>query len=218
MIYIERLPEEDWNADWSRAVKPVRIGRRTVIRPSWERASLKPGDIELILDPKRAFGTGHHATTQLLIEWLEDIIRGGEQVLDAGTGSGILAMVALRLGARSAVGIDCDAVAVDCAMEYAAANGFGTELELRRARLEDVGGRRFDVVLANLDRRTLLQSVGPLLGHLHAGAVLLLSGLLAQEEDAVRAAFADAGCRLKERREREGWIAFHAVPTTDTPC
>src|SRR6185436_6751191 len=100
-----QLPDQDWNEQWAKSVKPIRIGKRIVIRPSWEAVALDPGQIELILDPKQAFGTGHHATTRLLLEWLEDLIRGGERLLDVGTGSGILAMAALRLGATSALAI-----------------------------------------------------------------------------------------------------------------
>ena len=124
-IAVHSVPHEDWNAAWARSVKPLRVGQRIVIRPSWETAALKAGDVELVLDPKQAFGTGHHATTQLLLEWLEAHIHGGESVLDVGTGSGILAMVALRLGAASAWGIDHDPVAVECAHGYAIENGFG---------------------------------------------------------------------------------------------
>ena len=108
------------------SVRPIRIGRRIVIRPSWEPVALQAQDIEIVLDPKQAFGTGHHATTRMLLEWLEDLIHGGEFVLDVGTGSGILAMVALRLGAASALGVECDPVAVDCARDYARENGFGS--------------------------------------------------------------------------------------------
>src|SRR6185295_16317831 len=114
-IYIEELPDQDWNRQWARSVRPIRIGRRIVIRPSWEPVALQDHDIEIVLDPRQAFGTGHHATTRMLLEWLEDLIGGGESVLDVGTGSGILSMVALRLGASSALGVECDPVAVDCA-------------------------------------------------------------------------------------------------------
>src|SRR5690349_4454880 len=99
------IPDQDWNRAWCNSVKPIRVGRRLVIRPSWDHIAVGPEDVVLVLDPKQAFGTGHHATTQLLLEWLQDHVRGGERVLDVGTGSGILAMAALRLGARSAVGI-----------------------------------------------------------------------------------------------------------------
>ncbi len=80
----------DWNAAWARSVKPLRVGRWILIRPSWESVTVNADDVEIILDPKQAFGTGHHATTQLLLEWLEAQIREGERILDVGTGSGIL--------------------------------------------------------------------------------------------------------------------------------
>ena len=114
-ILVEELPDQDWNRQWAQSVRPIRIGRRIVIRPSWETVVLQAQDIEIVLDPKQAFGTGHHATTRMLLEWLEALIHGGEFVLDVGAGSGILAMVALRLGAASALGVECDPVAVDCA-------------------------------------------------------------------------------------------------------
>ena len=91
---------QDWNAQWAASVKPIRIGRRIGIRPSWTTMELPEDGIEIVLDPTQAFGTGHHATTHLLIEWLEDVSwLTGYRVLDVGTGSGILSMVALRLGA-----------------------------------------------------------------------------------------------------------------------
>ena len=97
-IRVEKLPDQDWNRQWAQSVRPIRIGRRIVIRPSWEPVALQAQDVEIVLDPKQAFGTGHHATTRMLLEWLEDLVHGGESVLDVGAGSGILAMVALRLG------------------------------------------------------------------------------------------------------------------------
>lgn len=211
-ISVEAVPEQDWNVEWARVVKPVRIGRRIVVRPSWDAPTLRPEDIEVILDPKQAFGTGHHATTQLLVEWLEELIHGGERVLDVGTGSGLLAMVALRLGARSARGIDCDPVAIDCAKGYAAVNGFGPELELLTGVLGEFGDLGFNVVLANLDRRTLLESADVLVRTLDPGATLLVSGLLPEDREDVSAAFARAGCVCSESRERHGWLALRFAP------
>jgi ribosomal protein L11 methyltransferase len=137
-IRVEELPDQDWNQQWAQSVRPIRIGRRIVIRPSWEPVVLQAQDIEIVLDPKQAFGTGHHATTRMLLEWLEDLVHGGESVLDVGAGSGILAMAALRLVAASALGVECDPVAVDCARDYATENGFGDGLEFRCGMLEEV--------------------------------------------------------------------------------
>jgi len=213
-ITVDRLPDRDWNAEWARQVKPLRIGRRVVIRPSWEPVSLGNGDLEVIIDPKQAFGTGHHATTRLMIELLEDLVHGGERVLDVGTGSGILAMVALRLGASAALGIDNDPVAIDCAREYAALNRFGRELHLMAMPLHGMAsrsGESFDLILANLDRATLCESSPALVRYLDAGARLLLSGLLTEQQDEVTAVFAASGAYVSRQRERDGWAAIEMM-------
>jgi ribosomal protein L11 methyltransferase len=210
-IRIEELPDQDWNRQWAQSVRPIRIGRRIVIRPSWELVALQTQDIEIVLDPKQAFGTGHHATTRMLLEWLEDLVRGGESVLDVGAGSGILAMVALRLGAASALGVECDPVAVDCARDYATENGFEDNLEFRCGTLEEVdrqGELRPDLVLANLDRQTLLLLRNELTQYVSHGARLLLSGILLDQEQEVVEAFSKVGAMLFQRREQDGWVAL----------
>ena len=163
------------------------------IRQSWHAADPEFRGIELVIDPKRAFGTGYHATTQLVVEWLEEHIRGGERVLDVGTGSAILAMTAIRLGAASALGLDNDPVAVECAAEYAALNGFGGELELRVASFEDLDAGKFDVIVANLDIRTLPRLCEFLKRLMADGAIACLSGLQEQDYEEVAAALAQAG-------------------------
>jgi ribosomal protein L11 methyltransferase len=205
---VHSLPDKDWNAAWARSVKPLRIGQRIVIRPSWESVALKAGEVELILDPKQAFGTGHHATTQLLVEWLEAHIHGGERVLDVGTGSGILAMVALRLGAASARGIDHDPVAIECAQGYAVQNRFGTELTLDTSPLIALSPQQFDIVLANLDRRTLLDLNDRLVGCIRGDGTLAVSGLLIDDRTDLLDAFHHIGGALAWERERDGWLAM----------
>nr|MBI3613106.1 50S ribosomal protein L11 methyltransferase [Nitrospirota bacterium] len=213
-LSLVRVPDRDWNEEWAKSVTPLRVGRRIVIRPSWEPVAVRPGEIELILDPKQAFGTGHHATTRLLLEWLEELIRGGERVLDVGTGSGILAMAALRLGAESAVGIDNDPVAIECALGYAELNGFGPDLDLRTATLHEFSeeeSRRVTLVLANLDRQTILDSVPLLTPYLEQGAHLLLSGLLVDDRAEIAAAFGAVGGTVCASREAEGWLALEVL-------
>ena len=210
-ILVQSLPHQDWNQQWAQSVRPIRIGKRIVIRPSWEPVDLHPSDVEIILDPKQAFGTGHHATTRMLLEWLEDRIHGGESVLDVGAGSGILAMVALRLGAASALGVECDPVAVDCARDYATENGFGNNLAFRCGTLMDIdrhGELRPDLVLANLDRQTLVLLCDALAQYVSHGARLWLSGILIEQEREVVEAFSKAGAILLQRREQEGWVAL----------
>jgi ribosomal protein L11 methyltransferase len=213
-ILVQSLPHQDWNRQWAESVKPLRVGHRIVIRPSWEPVDLQPGDVEIILDPKQAFGTGHHATTRMLLEWLEDCIQGGESVLDVGAGSGILAMASVRLGAASALGVECDPVAVGCARDYGAENGFGSNLEFRCGTLEEldlVGAPRPDLILANLDRRTLLQLCNDLARYVSQGARLLLSGILIEQEREIVEAFSSHGALLFQRREQEGWVALELL-------
>ncbi|MDZ4854298.1 MAG: 50S ribosomal protein L11 methyltransferase [Nitrospirota bacterium] len=213
-IRVEEIPDQDWNRQWAQSVRPIRIGKRIVIRPSWEPVDLHPSDVEIILDPKQAFGTGHHATTRMLLEWLEDRIHGGESVLDVGAGSGILAMVALRLGAASALGVECDPVAVDCARDYATENGFGNNLAFRCGTLMDIdrhGELRPDLVLANLDRQTLVLLCDTLAQYVSHGARLLLSGILVEQEPEIVDAFSKAGATLCRRREQEGWVSLELL-------
>jgi len=205
-IVVHSLPDQDWNRLWAQSVKPLRVGKRIIVSPSWERTEPIGEQIEIVLDPKQAFGTGHHATTSLLLEWLEEDIRGGESVLDVGTGSGLLARVALRLGASRAVGVDIDPEAIGCAREYAAANGFGPEFALECGTVTAGLTSYYDVVLANLDRRTLLELALPLTAS--TGMTLLVSGLLVDQRDEIVVAFADFGLYPRRERQREGWLAM----------
>jgi ribosomal protein L11 methyltransferase len=209
-LTINRLPQKDWNAEWARRVEPIRIGR-FLIRSSWHAVALQADDLELVIDPKQAFGTGHHATTQLLLEWLPELIGPRDRVLDVGTGSGILAMAALKLGAACALGLDNDAVAVDCARDYACANGFDDRLQLDvLAATDETASAAFapTLVLANLDRQTLLTAAQALSRQAARGARLLLSGLLADQRTEIEEIYGRNGVYLIRSRERDGWLAL----------
>jgi len=205
-IVVRTMQNQDWNRQCAESVKPLRIGRRLVVRPSWESVAIGPDQIEIILDPKQAFGTGHHATTRMLLEWLEHVIQGGETVLDVGTGSGLLAMVALRLGADTAVGIDHDADAIDCAREYASVNGFGPELSLQCGIL--AGDRPYDLVLANLDRQTVLDLADDLACSTLQRVRIMVSGILVDQQAEIADRFSNLGFACLERHEEEGWVAM----------
>jgi len=207
-LSLEVVPDQDWNALWAQSVSPVRIGRRLLIRQSWNPVDAQPDVIELVIDPKRAFGTGFHATTQLLLEWLEDNVRRNDRVLDIGTGSGVLAMAAVRLGAVSALGIDCDPEAIECARENAAANGFGTELEFRLENVERLEAGGFNIVVANLDRNTLLRFDREVAHTVGRQGRLCLSGIQAQDLADILLAFAHQGGRDFGQWQRDEWLAL----------
>jgi ribosomal protein L11 methyltransferase len=207
-LAIRVVADKDWNATWAASLHPIQLGRRIRIRQSWHSSDAGFEGIELVIDPKRAFGTGYHATTQLVIEWLENQIRGGERVLDVGTGSGILAMTAIRLGAASALAIDTDPVAVECANEYAAMNGFGSELNLRTASFEDLDTEKYDVIVANIDGKTLPGFCRVLPRSLSEAGVACLSGLQLLDYEEINGALKKAGLRIQSRFEREEWLAL----------
>jgi len=209
-LSVQRVPSQDWNEAWTRSVKPLRIGR-LVIRPSWEPVALGPQDIEIVLDPKQAFGTGHHATTRMLLEWLQEDIRGGEQVLDVGTGSAILAMAAVKLGAASAIGVEIDSVAVDCAKEYVVLNGLNDRVDIMAGTLADLPQERrqvADLVLANLDRQTVLDFADDLVCSALRGASIMVSGILMEQQTEIVNRLSSLGLACVERREEEGWVAM----------
>jgi ribosomal protein L11 methyltransferase len=208
ILGVDRIHDRNWNEVWTKSIQPVRVGRRMLIRQSWNRETPGTGEIELVIDPKRAFGSGHHATTQLMMEWLEDRIQGNERVLDIGTGSGILGMIALRLGAVSALGIDHDPIAIECARECAAMNGFGPELDLRAVAIGELSDRTFDLVLANLDLNTLLAYADRIARCACPGGTILLSGIGPQDYAEISAAYSAAGGLVLSRRDRDEWMAL----------
>ena len=205
---VQALQDRDWNAAWAASLKPIRLGGKVRIRQSWHEPDPAFDGIELVIDPKRAFGTGDHATTQLVIEWLQEHVGGGERILDIGAGSGILSMIAIRLGAGSAVAVDIDPVAVDCAREYSAVNGFGPELEFRVGSFEHLEYGRFDVILANIDGRTLPGLSGFLPRLMKENGIACYSGLQEQDLEEVETALTKAGFRISAQTQRGEWLAL----------
>jgi ribosomal protein L11 methyltransferase len=185
------VPDEDWGEGWKKDFRPLDVGRVRV-RPSWIDAPPPPGMVEVVLDPGMAFGTGSHPTTALCLAALSDLLaaRPGASVLDVGTGSGLLAIAARKLGAARVAANDDDPVAVEVARENAARNG--AAVELTGAPPAAIPGT-FDVVVANILANVLVALAPELAAKLAPGGVLLLSGILAPQEEEVRRAHVAAG-------------------------
>ncbi len=180
------LPEQDWAENWKRFFKPVQVTPRFVVKPPWSKIRLKRGQSSIDINPGMAFGTGTHATTHLSIRALEERLKKkGFSVLDVGTGSGILSIIAAKLGVKEVCGIDIDGVAVENARENVERNHVSAIVKIRKG---SIGGlhKKFDVVVANIDLKSLRRMRKPLLSHLKKRGLLILSGILEQEKERIR--------------------------------
>lgn len=197
------VADQNWVERSQAELGPVRAGRFTIV-PPWS-ASRAPD--EIVIRPSMGFGTGHHASTRLCLEALQRLIVSGLAVLDVGTGSGVLAIAAHRLGAASVVAIDSDPDAIAAARDNVALNRIGEAIDLREAGLETLAGVRADVVIANLTGTLLCRAASRLVGLTNAGGHLVLSGILDYEEPEVIAAFQPAA-RVVARKFEAEWIGL----------
>ncbi len=210
-IQRREIDEEDWANGWKEHFHPLRLGR-VVIKPSWRAFDPEPEDLVVELDPGMAFGTGLHPTTALMVRALQDRVRPGMQVLDLGTGSGILAIAAVLLGA-TVTATDISEVAVEVARQNATANGVGDRISVMLGSIETVSGRHFDLVLANIIARVIADLAEPLAAALQPEAELLASGIIEERADLVRDALRAAGLDLvNEEAEGDWWLMVARRP------
>jgi ribosomal protein L11 methyltransferase len=204
----ERVEPVDWSEAWKAGLRPIEVSERLRIRTSFESTRARPGQREIVIDPGQAFGTGGHESTRLALAWI-DALRGelaeSPAILDVGTGTGVLALAALALGAWRAVGCDLDPLATAAARANARANGLSAQLDLFTGSLAALApGAHFSGIAANLLARELDPLLDALAAHLRPGAWLALSGLLESELDGFEARGARAGLACEGvRRERD---------------
>jgi ribosomal protein L11 methyltransferase len=214
------VPDDDWAARSQASLGPVTIDR-IVVAPPWANQPAPPGLIRLVVQPSMGFGTGHHASTRLCLRLLQRLDVNGKHVVDVGTGSGVLALAAARLGARRVLAIDSDSDALAAAAENLDLNGLTSTVELRHAELATDANSlsdRFEVVLANLTGGLLIRHVRTLLALAASDGILIVSGLEAVEADDVREAFAVEGWDQDLRLDEGGWtgLTFTSSPTRST--
>ena len=208
-IETEGVEQEDWQNGWRKYYHPMEVGKRLAIVPSWQQYDTDR--VKLVLDPGLAFGTGGHETTNLCLEALDEIVAGGERVLDIGTGSGILAIAALKLGAAVAEGVDIDPVAVRTAGENAALNGVQDKLTVLVGDLSDKASGQYDLVLANIVANAIISLSPAVPALMKDGGRFIASGIIDTRKDEVIAALQAAGLRVVKVQEKRGWECIHCV-------
>lgn len=210
-IETDRALESVFMNEWKKYYKPERIGKGMIICPSWESFDEKEGDIVITLDPETAFGTGKHETTRLCLELIEKSVASGERLLDMGTGSGILAIAAKKLGAVEVTAVDIEENSVKIAAENAAKN----EAEiialcgdiLASEKLYETVGGEYDVISANIVSDVIIAMGDMFLSKLKSGGTLIVSGIIDSRRDEVLSALTERGFGLLEVLEDGGWVA-----------
>jgi len=217
-VALDNLCEEDWENNWKQYYQPIEIGQRLLVVPKWLKPENPDGRIPVLLDPGMIFGTGNHASTRMCMQELERLVRGGERLLDLGSGSGILAITAILLGAAHVVGVDIDPKAEDIARDNAAINGIGADrfTALTGNVLGDEDfltslGQDSDLVLANIVADVIIP-LAPLVPRLlKASGTFVCSGVLNTRLDEVLQALDDAGLQVQAVHQEKDWCQITAV-------
>ncbi len=208
-ICLDSCVEEDWINNWKQYFKPIPVGQKLLIRPTWEEVKDSGGRTVLDLDPGLAFGTGTHETTRLCMELLEQYVRPGMNVLDVGCGSGILSVAALLLGADKAVGVDIDELAVKTAVENAEINHVEDRFTGICGNLTDQVTGTYDIVVANIVADVIIMLTKDVEQFMKPDTVYLMSGIIDTREQDVLTAV-EQHFTIIDRKEEKGWVALSA--------
>jgi len=222
-LSVSEVAETDWLGEWRDSYRPLRVGRRLVIKPSWHTWPPADGplpafddDIVIEMDPQMAFGTGQHPTTQSCLEALEDTVRPGCTVADVGCGSGILSIAAIKLGAATALAIDNDPIAAQIAQANAADNSVAGAVKVILGEGLKATGEQFDIVLANINTPTIVALSSNLAQHTARGGCVVVAGIPVVRADRVTSTLRQAGLWVTETRILGSWVCIVAQRSGNT--
>lgn len=216
-VSVKNVAQRNWNEEWERTIQPIHVTDRVVITPTWHRYTPREHELVLTIDPKMSFGTGYHETTRLVLRLMERFLRPGSTVLDLGTGTGVLAIAAIKLGAVRAVGVDTDEWSYTNARENTILNGVEKEVTICRGDLASVPAARFDVIVANIQRNVLEPLLPALKERVSTGGRIILSGLLNVDDEPMRKAITDCGLQVTASLAENEWIALVLQSATPDP-
>lgn len=207
-IKVKMVRKKDWEKFWKRDIKPLQIGEKIVVKPSWGSNEF-PDKIVIKIDPKMAFGTGRHETTKLCIKEMERLIRPSDKVLDVGTGSGILAILAAKLGASYVLAIDPDRIAVDSALENIEKNKVKDIVEVRVGTIDEGTSRDyFDLLVANLFKSKIFELFDKIRQTAKADGTIVLSGILDSERDEVSDFLNRKKIKIRRITQERDWLCY----------
>lgn len=202
----QQLPDINWNATWESKFEPVAVGRFCYLRATFHESG-KGYKHEICIDPKMAFGTGHHATTYMMIQMMEDLDMQNASLWDFGCGTGILAILASKMGANDILANDIEDKAIENGLENAEINKI-EGITFLEGGLDVVPQRQFDFILANINRNVLLDSMAEIKTRLKPGGVVLFSGILEEDKSTLSESILGAGIRIVKLTQKEDWLCF----------
>ena len=205
-IHFSVKPQLDWNAEWKKHYQPLKVTSQIWVAPPWDLPRLKEGEVLLTIDPQMAFGTGGHESTRLMIRAMEKYLTAGRRVLDAGTGSGILSILAKKLGSAEVFAFDIESEAIDNALHNSLINQAGG-IHFQCGDFSVVPDEKFDIILANLNRNILLELMPGFRKVLQTDGLLILSGILIADQDVLQKAMSGWSEFLEKFEDKE-WISL----------
>lgn len=207
----ETLEDKNWNEEYEKNVRVIEVTERIIIKPSFKEYISNPGQIIITIDPKMSFGTGEHATTRLVLQLIEKYIHGGEKVLDIGSGTAVLGISTVLLGATSSLCIDNDEWCVLNGNENVIANNLSNKVEIRLAEVQQVQEKEFDLIVANINKHILLDIADEIKIKIKKNGAIILSGLLISDENDIVEKYTRLQFKLIEKITMDEWcaLAFH---------
>jgi len=202
------LEDKNWNELWEKSRDVIHVSKKIVIKPSFKDYTANEGEIVITIDPKMSFGTGEHQTTKLVLQMLEKHVKPGIKILDIGSGTGILSIAAIKLGAASAVAIDTDEVCYENCKENCELNGVTDYIKILTSDIRNVRENDFDLILANIHCNVLLEILSEIKKRLIENKTVILSGLLEQDFDEIFNRYSQIGFNLIDKTAMNAWIAL----------
>jgi len=202
------LENKNWNEDWEKNLNIIKVTERIVIKPSYKEYISSSNEIVITIDPKMSFGTGEHQTTKLMLKLIENYVKPGMKILDVGSGTAVLSIASVKLGAYKAVAIDNDELCFENGIENSRINNVRNKLEVKTGEIKDISENEFDIILANIQKNILLDIAHDLKSKLKKNGLLILSGLLVEDEADMVDYYGRLNFTFIEKESMDEWIAI----------
>ncbi|HUX93995.1 MAG TPA: 50S ribosomal protein L11 methyltransferase [Ignavibacteriaceae bacterium] len=202
------IEDKNWNEEWEKSLNIIKVSDRIVVKPTFREYSKAAGEIVINIVPKMSFGTGEHQTTKLVIQLLEKYLEPGARLLDIGSGTGILSIVAVKLGAKSAIAVDNDEWCFENGNENCALNGVEEKIKIVLGEIKDIHENDFDLIAANIQKNILILIAEEIKLKMNKKGMVILSGLLMNDEEDIVQVYKKFGFELVEKKQMDEWISL----------